>query len=119
MHYPSYVISPDQVPASEGGAGDMLPPDPLTGKRKQVCQKAILCCKVQDVYSLPPSQVQLYKGFIESKATRRLLSDEGGSSKKGTASSLSAITQLKKLCNREPLLSCHTFPLLATPLSEL
>ena len=68
----------------------------------------MVCCR------LTPLQEALYKLFIESKATKYLLAKSGGNStgaggarggkKNGgggvSASSLSAITQLKKLCNR-------------------
>ena len=69
----------------------------------------VVCCR------LTPLQEALYKLFIESKATKCLLAKSGasngvrgggggggGKGKGGgvSASSLSAITQLKKLCNR-------------------
>lgn len=65
----------------------------------------VVCCR------FTPLQEALYKLFIESKATKMLLAKSGpsvggeGKAKKGggggvSASSLSAITQLKKLCNR-------------------
>ena len=63
----------------------------------------VVCCR------LTPLQEALYKLFIESKLTKTLLAKSGpsaggeGKAKKGggvSASSLSAITQLKKLCNR-------------------
>lgn len=53
----------------------------------------IICCNMTQL------QISLYKKFVESKVTRKLLS----SSSKMTVSSLSAITHLKKLCNH-PLL---------------
>ena len=68
----------------------------------------VVCCR------LTPLQQALYKLFIESKATKCLLAKSqggtggGGGRKNGggvSASSLSAITQLKKLCNRMHL--CH------------
>lgn len=43
--------------------------------------------------------MELYKKFIESSVARSLLVEQ--SQKKKTSSSLSAITALKKLCNRE------------------
>ena len=51
---------------------------------------------------LTPLQCNLYKMFVQSAATKSLLS---GSDRKGkqTASSLAAITHLKKLCNRTSL----------------
>ena len=64
----------------------------------------VVCCR------LTPLQQALYKMFISSKATKCLLAKSegsggggGGKAKKGgvSASSLSAITQLKKLCNRK------------------
>ena len=73
----------------------------------------VVCCR------LTPLQQALYKLFIESKATKCLLAKSGGAGgggggrKKGggggggvSASSLSAITQLKKLCNRMVLCVC-------------
>ena len=64
----------------------------------------VVCCR------LTPLQQALYKLFIESKATKYLLAKSGGAGGGGggrknggggvSASSLSAITQLKKLCNR-------------------
>ena len=65
----------------------------------------VVCCR------LTPLQEALYKLFIESKVTKYLLAKSGGNptgggggKRKGgggvSASSLSAITQLKKLCNR-------------------
>ena len=67
----------------------------------------VVCCR------LTPLQQALYKLFIESKATKCLLAKSGGAGGGGggrknggrggggvSASSLSAITQLKKLCNR-------------------
>lgn len=68
----------------------------LLTKYLPVKVEQVICCRPTDL------QVSLYKVFIESKATRRLLLggvEGGGAKKKG--SSLSAITQLKKLCNRE------------------
>ena len=72
----------------------------------------VVCCR------LTPLQQALYKLFIESKATKCLLAKSGGAGGGGggrkngrggggvSASSLSAITQLKKLCNRMVLCVC-------------
>ena len=72
----------------------------------------VVCCR------LTPLQEALYKLFIESKATKMLLAKSGpsvggeGKNKKArggggvSASSLSAITQLKKLCNRMCVCVC-------------
>lgn len=54
-----------------------------------------MCCK------LTPLQSVLYKHFVHSKAASKALQGKGG---KVTASSLAAITHLKKLCNRKCLL---------------
>lgn len=55
----------------------------------------VICC------SLTPIQKELYKKFLESKDARALLEDKNG---KMTASSLAAITSLKKLCNHPDLI---------------
>ena len=60
-----------------------------------VLHRQVICCK------LTPLQVALYEGFLQSKITTGLLAKEPS---KGTASSLSSITNLKKLCNRKVLL---------------
>ena len=59
----------------------------------------MVCCR------LTPLQTALYKLFTGSKVAKRLLSgSKSGGSGKVSASSLSAITQLKKLCNRTLLI---------------
>ena len=68
----------------------------------------MVCCR------LTPLQTALYKLFTGSKVAKRLLSgSKSGGSGKVSASSLSAITQLKKLCNRTLLIDC------ARPLSPM
>lgn len=54
----------------------------------------VVCCR------MTPLQTALYKLFTESAATRKMLQSKTG---KVTASSLSAITHLKKLCNHPVL----------------
>jgi len=51
----------------------------------------VVCCKLTDV------QMKLYKSFISSKS----ICNELSKSDKVGVSSLSSITQLKKLCNRK------------------
>lgn len=73
----------------------------LLTKYLPVKVEQVVCCRPT------PLQVDLYRLFIGSKATKHLITGGGaggGAGKKSaTASSLSAITQLKKLCNREYL----------------
>jgi len=52
----------------------------------------VVCCR------LTPLQSLLYKHFVHSKAASKALQGKSG---KVTASSLAAITHLKKLCNRK------------------
>ena len=56
----------------------------------------VVCCR------LSPVQTQLYKAVINSKATQSALLKAGQS---GSVSSLASIMQLKKICNRKPLLT--------------
>ena len=67
----------------------------LLTKYLPVKVEQVVCCR------LTPLQTALYKLFTGSKVAKRLLSgSKSGGSGKVSASSLSAITQLKKLCNR-------------------
>lgn len=58
-----------------------------------VVVEQVVCCK------LTPLQTDLYNCYIKHYASKFLESDEESS--KVNPSSLSAITQLKKLCNRK------------------
>lgn len=80
----------------------------LLTKYLPVKVEQVVCCR------LTPLQTALYKLFTGSKVAKRLLSgSRSGGSGKVSASSLSAITQLKKLCNRTLLIDC------ARPLSPM
>lgn len=59
-----------------------------------VLVEQVVCCK------LTPLQIDLYNSYIKHYASKFLESEEVG---KVNPSSLSAITQLKKLCNRKLL----------------
>ncbi len=71
----------------------------LLTKYLPVKVEQVLCCK------LTALQTTLYQTFLDSKATKQLLESGkgrgGAHAGKATATSLSAITQLKKLCNRK------------------
>eukprot|EP00050_Salpingoeca_kvevrii_P021233 m.108111 g.108111 ORF g.108111 m.108111 type:complete len:758 (-) comp9245_c1_seq1:669-2942(-) len=55
----------------------------------------VVCCR------LSPVQADMYKAFVKSKAVRKALA---GESVKGSFSSLSSITALKKLCSHPSLI---------------
>lgn len=55
----------------------------------------VICC------NMTPIQTELYKQFVKSKAAQALIENRDG---KMTASSLAAITSLKKLCNHPDLI---------------
>lgn len=68
----------------------------LLTKYLPVKVEQVVCCR------LTPLQTALYKLFIGSKVAKQLLSGSKGGGRV-SVSSLSAITQLKKLCNRKSL----------------
>ncbi|OQV18566.1 DNA repair and recombination protein RAD54-like [Hypsibius exemplaris] len=67
----------------------------ILAKYLPVKVELVICCK------LTPLQTSLYENFLQSKGVRALARADGDS--KATASSLAAITSLKKLCNHPDL----------------
>lgn len=67
----------------------------ILSKYLPVKVEQVVCCQ------LGPLQTELYRQFVNSDSTRNKLNENGG---KMTASSLSHITGLKKLCNHPDLI---------------
>ncbi|XP_062500360.1 DNA repair and recombination protein RAD54-like isoform X2 [Corticium candelabrum] len=70
----------------------------ILSKYLPVKVEQIVCCHLTAI------QTALYKCFLDSKLTCNLLRSSSGAKSQVTASSLSAILQLKKLCNHPALI---------------
>ena len=68
----------------------------ILAKYLPVKVELVICCRLTEL------QTSLYESFLQSKGIRALARDDGDS--KAMASSLAAITSLKKLCNHPDLI---------------